>query len=64
MHAGEPRRFASPHAAAFDLVGTLQALKRRAIPSDIAPAVVFLASEAAGWITGSTLNVDGGHIRH
>lgn len=55
---------ASPHAGAFDFVGTLQALKRRAIPSDIAPAVVFLASEAAGWITGSTLNVDGGHVRH
>jgi pyridoxal 4-dehydrogenase len=54
----------SPHAGAFDFVGTLQALKRRAIPADIAPAVVFLASEEAGWITGSTLNVDGGHVRH
>lgn len=55
---------ASPHAEAFDFVGTLQALKRRAVPDDIAPAVVFLASEEAGWITGSTVNVDGGHVRH
>jgi pyridoxal 4-dehydrogenase len=53
-----------PHAGAFDFVGTLQALKRRAVPADIAPAVAFLASEQAGWITGSTLNVDGGHVRH
>jgi len=55
---------ASPHAEAFDFVGVLQAVKRRAAPDDIAPAVVFLASEEAGWITGSTLNVDGGHVRH
>jgi pyridoxal 4-dehydrogenase len=55
---------AGPHAQAFDFVGALQAVKRRAVPEDIAPAVVFLASEEAGWITGSTLNVDGGHVRH
>jgi len=30
----------------------------------IAPAVAFLASEEAGWVTGSTVNVDGGHVRH
>ena len=29
-------------------------------PGDIAPAVVFLASNDAGWITGQTLNVSGG----
>jgi pyridoxal 4-dehydrogenase len=54
----------SPHADAFDFVGALQAVKRRAVPDDIAPAVVFLASEEASWITGSTVNVDGGHVRH
>ena len=54
----------SPHAEAFGFVETLQALKRRAVPGDIAPAVAFLASEEAGWITGSTVNVDGGHVRH
>jgi pyridoxal 4-dehydrogenase len=54
----------SPHAEAFGFVETLQALKRRAVPADIAPAVAFLASEEAGWITGSTVNVDGGHVRH
>jgi pyridoxal 4-dehydrogenase len=53
-----------PHAGAFGFVATLQALKGRGRPDDIAPAVAFLASEQAGWITGSTLNVDGGHVRH
>jgi pyridoxal 4-dehydrogenase len=55
---------ASPHADAFGFVETLQALKRRGLPGDIAPAVAFLASAEAGWITGATLNVDGGHVRH
>jgi NAD(P)-dependent dehydrogenase (short-subunit alcohol dehydrogenase family) len=54
----------SPHAEAFGFVATLQALEGRAVPDDIAPAVAFLASEEARWVTGSTVNVDGGHIRH
>ena len=29
-------------------------------PSDIAPAAVFLASDAAAWITGETIRVSGG----
>ena len=31
-------------------------------PEDIAEAVVFLASPAANYITGQTLNVDGGMV--
>lgn len=37
-------------------------LRRTARPEDIAPAVVFLASEAAAYITGQVLNVDGGMV--
>ena len=29
-------------------------------PQDIAPAVAFLASPEAGWITGETLYISGG----
>lgn len=36
------------------------ALKRLGTPADIAHAVLFLASEQAGWITGVVLPVDGG----
>lgn len=32
-------------------------------PQDVAPAVTFLASEAAGYITGQTLSVSGGMTR-
>lgn len=35
-------------------------LKRMASPEDVAPLVVFLASEAAAYITGTTIMVDGG----
>ena len=38
----------------------MQALKRVAQPNDIGAAIAFLASDAARWITGDTLRVDGG----
>jgi 3-oxoacyl-[acyl-carrier protein] reductase len=37
------------------------ALRRLGRPEDIARAVVFFASDDAGWITGQTISVDGGH---
>ncbi len=37
-------------------------LGRLGKPEDVAPAVVFLASEEAGYITGQTLPVDGGMV--
>ncbi|USY26436.1 SDR family oxidoreductase [Alcaligenes sp. 1735tsa3] len=36
-------------------------MKRTGTPWDIANAAVFLASDAAGFITGVCLPVDGGH---
>lgn len=54
----------SAHADGFDFCVPMQAFDRRAVPSDIAPAVAFLASEKAQWITGQTLVVDGGHTRN
>jgi len=37
-------------------------LGRRGEPEDIGPAVVFLASEEAAYITGATLVIDGGFL--
>ena len=39
-------------------------LGRPATPEEIAPAVVFLASEEARYITGAVLAVDGGLVMH
>jgi NAD(P)-dependent dehydrogenase (short-subunit alcohol dehydrogenase family) len=41
-----------------------QALKRRGRPEDIANALMFFASDAASFVTGQTLNVDGGWVMH
>jgi 2-hydroxycyclohexanecarboxyl-CoA dehydrogenase len=35
-------------------------MRRLGRPEDIGPAVAFLASEQAGYITGQTLSVSGG----
>ena len=51
---------ASPHKEAFDFVQMLQCIPRRGLAADIAPAVGFLLSEEAGWITGQLLVADGG----
>lgn len=55
---------ASPHNEAFGFVEQLQALPGRGQPRQIAPAVAFLASEEAEWVTGTLLVADGGHMRH
>lgn len=39
-----------------------QSVKRRGDPADIAAALAFLASDAAGFISGQVLNVDGGWV--
>lgn len=41
------------------LLGTI-AMRTLGTPVDVADAVLFLASDHAGWITGETLGVDGG----
>jgi NAD(P)-dependent dehydrogenase (short-subunit alcohol dehydrogenase family) len=46
--------------AGRDAALRMQALKRLAQPDDIGDVVAFLASDAARWITGDSIHVDGG----
>lgn len=55
---------AGPHNDGFGYVVPMQAFDRKGQPEDIAPAVAFLASEEARWVTGQLLVVDGGHTRN
>jgi 3-oxoacyl-[acyl-carrier protein] reductase len=48
-----------PEASREELTGAI-ALKRLGTVEDIAAAVLYLASEEAGYVTGHTLNVSGG----
>ena len=48
-----------PEAQRAGLAGQIP-LGRLGAPADIAAAVCFLAGPGAAWITGETLNVNGG----
>lgn len=39
-----------------------QAIKRRGEPRDMAGVLMFLVSDASGFVTGQTINVDGGWV--
>jgi len=41
-----------------------QAIQRRGTPEDISNILMFLASDAASFITGQTINIDGGWVMH
>src|SRR4051812_19480817 len=47
----------------FESVAQMQAIKRVEVPDDLVGAVSFLTSDDAAFITGQTLNVDGGRVR-
>jgi NAD(P)-dependent dehydrogenase (short-subunit alcohol dehydrogenase family) len=44
----------------LDAVNGFHPLGRRGQPGDVVEAILFLAGDGAGWITGTTLPVDGG----
>jgi NAD(P)-dependent dehydrogenase (short-subunit alcohol dehydrogenase family) len=56
------QRFMTPDEAheVLDAVNGFHPLGRHGQPDDVAGAIVFLASDEARWITGTTLPVDGG----
>src|SRR5436309_641423 len=53
-----------PSGELFEEIVGGQAVKRRGLPEDIAETIEYLVSPAASFITGQTINVDGGHRYH
>jgi NAD(P)-dependent dehydrogenase (short-subunit alcohol dehydrogenase family) len=55
-------RFMSPEDArqVLESVNAFQPLGRHGQPEDVVEAILFLASDEARWITGTTLHADGG----
>lgn len=58
----ELQKTESAPSSFWDRLGPRIPLKRCGLPADIADAIAFLASDAASYITGVTLRVDGGLI--
>jgi NAD(P)-dependent dehydrogenase (short-subunit alcohol dehydrogenase family) len=61
--AREPRPGVATMDDEFAFAATTQAIKRPEVPADLVGTVSFLTSEDAAFITGQTINVDGGRIR-
>ena len=58
-HSGNEKRIP---AEFFELVASKQAIQRTAVPEDIVGTLMFLTSDAAGFMTGQTLCADGGAV--
>jgi len=55
-------RFLTPEQArdVLDSVHAFHPLGRHGVPADVVEAILFYASPGAGWITGTTMPIDGG----
>jgi NAD(P)-dependent dehydrogenase (short-subunit alcohol dehydrogenase family) len=47
----------------YTLAASMQAIKRPEMPADLVGTLSFLTSDDAAFITGQTINVDGGRVR-
>jgi NAD(P)-dependent dehydrogenase (short-subunit alcohol dehydrogenase family) len=61
--ARKPRPGIADMEAEFNIAATMQAIKRVEVPEDLVGTVSYLTSDDAAFITGQTLNVDGGRVR-
>ena len=61
--ARQPRPGFATMDEEFISVANQQAIKRPEVPDDLVGTVSFLTSDDAAFVTGQTLNVDGGRVR-
>ena len=61
--ARPPRAGIASMEEEFESIAQTQAIKRTEVPEDLVGTVAFLTSDDAAFITGQTLNVDGGRVR-
>ena len=61
--ARKPRAGMATMEDEFNLAASMQAIKRVEVPDDLVGTVSYLTSDDAAFITGQTLNVDGGRVR-
>ena len=59
----KPRPGFSSMDEEFVAIAQMQAIKRVEVPDDLVGALSFLTSDDAAFMTGQTLNVDGGRVR-
>jgi NAD(P)-dependent dehydrogenase (short-subunit alcohol dehydrogenase family) len=60
--AREPRPGIPSMEREFDLVAQMQAIKRVEVPDDLVGTLSYLTSDDAAFVTGQTINVNGGRI--
>jgi len=61
--ARKPREGLASMDEEFAQVAQMQAIKRGEVPEDLVGTISYLTSDDAAFITGQTLNVDGGRVR-
>jgi NAD(P)-dependent dehydrogenase (short-subunit alcohol dehydrogenase family) len=61
--ARKPRAMFASMEEEFVANANMQAIKRVEVPDDLVGTVSYLTSDDAAFITGQTLNVDGGRVR-
>jgi NAD(P)-dependent dehydrogenase (short-subunit alcohol dehydrogenase family) len=61
--ARKPRAGIASMEDEFNLAANMQAIMRVEVPEDLVGTLSYLTSDDAAFITGQTLNVDGGRVR-